>query len=32
VVRAMIQVGKVPVATHVDDDSPPRAMRLGATV
>lgn len=37
-VRAMIQVGKVPVATvrevlgHVDDDSLPRAMRLGAAV
>jgi DNA-binding transcriptional MerR regulator len=37
-VRAMIQVGKVPVATvrevlrHVDDHSLPRAMRLGATV
>jgi DNA-binding transcriptional MerR regulator len=38
VVRAMIQVGKVPVATvrevlrHVDDDSLPRAMRLGGAV
>ncbi|MGW0418371.1 MerR family transcriptional regulator [Streptomyces sp. NPDC003015] len=37
-VRAMIQVGKVPVATvrevlgHVDDDSLPRTMRLGAAV
>lgn len=37
-VRAMIQVGRVPVATvrevltHVDDDSLPRAMRLGAAV
>ncbi|WAZ24326.1 MerR family transcriptional regulator [Streptomyces cinnabarinus] len=37
-VRAMIQVGRVPVATvrevlgHVDDDSLPRAMRLGASV
>ncbi|MEV0174018.1 MerR family transcriptional regulator [Streptomyces sp. NPDC050803] len=37
-VRAMIQVGKVPVATvrevlgHVDDDSLPRALRLGASV
>ncbi|MEV7887973.1 MerR family transcriptional regulator [Streptomyces sp. NPDC002817] len=37
-VRAMIQVGRVPVATvrevlgHVDDESLPRAMRLGAAV
>ncbi|MFI9834937.1 MerR family transcriptional regulator [Streptomyces sp. NPDC051913] len=37
-IRAMIQVGRVPVATvrevlsHVDDDSLPRAMRLGAAV
>ncbi|CCK27226.1 transcriptional regulator [Streptomyces davaonensis JCM 4913] len=37
-VRAMIQVGRVPVATvrevlgHVDDDSLPRTMRLGASV
>src|SRR5690348_4677110 len=37
-VRAMIQVGRVPVATvrevlgHVDDDSLPRAIRLGAAV
>ncbi|MGV9451420.1 MerR family transcriptional regulator [Streptomyces sp. NPDC003635] len=37
-VRAMIQVGKVPVATirevlgHVDDDSLPRAIRLGSAV
>ncbi|MFJ3666617.1 MerR family transcriptional regulator [Streptomyces sp. NPDC090106] len=37
-VRAMIQVGRVPVATikevlsHVDDDSLPRALRLGASV
>jgi DNA-binding transcriptional MerR regulator len=37
-VRAMIQVGRVPVATvrevlgHVDDDSLPRAIRLGASV
>ncbi|MFF7446960.1 MULTISPECIES: MerR family transcriptional regulator [unclassified Streptomyces] len=37
-IRAMIQVGRVPVATvrevlgHVDDDSLPRALRLGASV
>ncbi|SNX64270.1 transcriptional regulator [Streptomyces sp. TLI_55] len=37
-IRAMIQVGRVPVATvkevlgHVDDDSLPRSMRLGAAV
>ncbi|NNN31759.1 MerR family transcriptional regulator [Streptomyces sp. S3(2020)] len=37
-IRAMIQVGRVPVATvrevlgHVDDESLPRAMRLGAAV
>ncbi|WP_327719594.1 MerR family transcriptional regulator [Streptomyces sp. NBC_00490] len=37
-IRAMIQVGRMPVATvrevlgHVDDDSLPRAMRLGAAV
>jgi DNA-binding transcriptional MerR regulator len=37
-VRAMIQVGRVPVATvrevlgHVDDDSLPRAIRLGAAM
>ncbi|MDT9697419.1 MerR family transcriptional regulator [Streptomyces sp. P17] len=37
-IRAMIQVGRVPVATvrevleHVDDDSLPRAMRLGAAI
>ncbi|MDN3025098.1 MerR family transcriptional regulator [Streptomyces sp. S.PB5] len=37
-IRAMIQVGRVPVATvrevlgHVDDDSLPRATRLGAAV
>ncbi|WP_406173791.1 MerR family transcriptional regulator [Streptomyces sp. NBC_00996] len=37
-VRAMIQVGRVPVAAvrevlgHVDDDSPGRAIRLGAAV
>ncbi|MCX5360509.1 MerR family transcriptional regulator [Streptomyces sp. NBC_00124] len=37
-IRAMIHVGRVPVATvrevlgHVDDESLPRAMRLGAAV
>lgn len=37
-IRAMIQVGRVPVATvkevlgHVDDDSLPRAIRLGAAM
>ncbi|MFF4274791.1 MerR family transcriptional regulator [Streptomyces sp. NPDC001536] len=37
-IRAMIQVGRVPVATvrevlgHVDDESLPRAMRLGAAL
>ncbi|KKD07258.1 MerR family transcriptional regulator [Streptomyces sp. WM6386] len=37
-VRAMLQVGRVPVATirevltHVDDDSLPRALRLGSAV
>ncbi|MBD0840038.1 MULTISPECIES: MerR family transcriptional regulator [unclassified Streptomyces] len=37
-IRAMIQVGRVPVATvrevlgHVDDDSLPRAIRLGSAV
>ncbi|MES5817282.1 MerR family transcriptional regulator [Streptomyces sp. RG80] len=37
-IRAMIQVGRVPVATvrevlaHVDDDSLPRALRLGSSV
>lgn len=37
-VRAMIQVGRVPVATvrevlqHVDDDSPGRTIRLGAAL
>jgi DNA-binding transcriptional MerR regulator len=37
-IRAMIQVGRVPVATvrevltHIDDDSLPRALRVGASV
>ncbi|MDL2081383.1 MerR family transcriptional regulator [Streptomyces sp. GXMU-J15] len=37
-IRAMIQVGRIPVATvrevltHVDDDSLPRTVRLGAAV